>query len=85
MLLVPASEQDMGSTLTVDDCPVTLDTDPYAPPLPVWASLSGAEIGAERVENRVSGAERSGERAWQNTVMQMRERSAEREVAEWER
>ena len=41
-------------------------------------SVSGAENGAERPENRVerSGAERSGERAWEKND------GAEREVAE---
>ena len=47
--------------------------------------MSGAENGAERPENRVerSGAERSGERAWEKN--DGAERSAEREVAERER
>ena len=54
---VAASEQGSkplrGCTLTVDS-PEPLDTDPSFPALS--ASLDGAEIGAERAENRVSGS-----------------------------
>jgi len=56
MLLVPASEQDMGSTLTVDDCPGTLDTDPYAPPPP----LGVTEWSGNRSRTGGKSSKRSG-------------------------
>jgi len=49
MLVVPANEQGMGSTLTADSPAVAPWT--LTPPSHFSASLSGAEIGAERAEN----------------------------------
>jgi len=80
--VVGPCERARHATLTVDDCPGTLDTDPYAPPPP----LGVTEWSGNRSRTGGKSSKRSGaERAWQSTVMQMRERSAEREVAEWER
>jgi len=63
MLLVPASEQDMGSTLTVDDCPVTLDTDPYAPP-PSSPPLGVTEWSGNRSRTGGKSSKRSGAERW---------------------